>query len=615
MSLESITHTSGGRIVIPSSEEDWKDWVTATATRHYLLQDPLLSWLDLYGQSKGFQRDDELPGYDPRTDFSRFLFQKAKEFEVAVVKHLKTLKPVVTIATDPDDARNLDKLKETFAAMERGEAVIYQGVLWDGDSRTYGMPDLLIRSDVLVSLFPGSMPNGEARLPAVDLRATSWHYRIVDIKFTTLDLLAGGELGNSRSAPAYKAELFIYNNALGHIQGYTPPTSYLLGRGWKQTVKSVTSRGKSCMERLAPVPQNSTLSKGTFLAAAVHEACHWVRRARSNGIKWSVLPEPTVPELRPNMGNKEDSPWRAAKKQMAKDLEELTLLWEVGPGKRKDANNLGILRWRDSKCTAVSLGVTGSKTQPVLQAVLNINQSDRGPAVAPPRVTAAEHVWREQPILEFYVDFETVNDLNDDFSKIPMRGGQAMIFMIGCGHLENGNWQFKCFTADALTEAAEATMIHSWLVHLTEVSERLSASKISPLVFHWSQAETLNLEDSYNAAAQRHPKHAKTWPSLRWFDLLKQVVRAEPVVVRGALAFGLKEVAQAKYNLGLITTQWEEGPVDGLGAMVGAWWCGDEASRRGVALSKIELMQEIQRYNEVDCKVMLGIVQYLRMNH
>lgn len=615
MSLESITQTSGGKIVVPSSQEDWKDWVTATATRNYILQDPLLDWLALYGRSQGFQCDDELPGYDPRTDFSMFLFQKAKEFETVVVKHLKTLTPVVAIATAPDDARDVSKVRETFAAMGRGEALIYQGVLWNADSRTYGMPDLLIRSDVLARLFPGSITNGEARQPAVDLRATSWHYRIVDIKFTTLDLLAGGVLGNSGSAPAYKAELFIYNNALGHIQGYIPPTSYLLGRGWKQTVKSLTSRGKSCMERLAPVSQDSALSKGTSLAAAVQEACDWLRRVRSNGIKWSALPEPTVPELRPNMGNDEDSPWGAAKKRIAKDLEELTLLWQVGPGKRKDANNLGIFRWRDPKCTAVSLGVTGPRTQPVLQAILDVNQSDKGPAVSPPRVTAAEDVWRMQSTLEFYVDFETVNDLNDDFSKIPMRGGQPMIFMIGCGHLENGNWQFKCFTADALTEAAEATMIHSWLEHLREVRERLSAGEVDPLVIHWSFAETSNLEDSYNAAAQRHPEHAKAWPSLRWFDLLKHVVRAEPVVVRGALAFGLKAVAQPMHNLGLIRTRWEEGPVDGLGAMVGAWWCGHEATRRGVALSKIELMQEIQRYNEVDCKVMMEIVQYLRMNH
>jgi len=55
--------------------------------------------------------------------------------------------------------------------------------------------------------------------------------------------------------------------------------------------------------------------------------------------------------------------------------------------------------------------------------------------------------------------------------------------------------------------------------------------------------------------------------------------------------------------------------VDGLGAMVGAWHCGREAAARGIRLIDTELMQEIQRYNEVDCQVMQQILEYLRQNH
>ena len=92
-------------------------------------------------------------------------------------------------------------------------------------------------------------------------------------------------------------------------------------------------------------------------------------------------------------------------------------------------------------------------------------------------------------------------------------------------------------------------------------------------------------------------------------------MKAEPVVVRGAFGFGLKAVAGAMYEHGFIETKWEDGSVDGLGAMVGAWWCDDEAKRLDVSLKEIELMKGIERYNEVDCKVMMEIVQYLRRNH
>jgi hypothetical protein len=48
---------------------------------------------------------------------------------------------------------------------------------------------------------------------------------------------------------------------------------------------------------------------------------------------------------------------------------------------------------------------------------------------------------------------------------------------------------------------------------------------------------------------------------------------------------------------------------------VGACWCASEATRTSVPLGQIDLMRGIQDYNEVDCKVMMEIVRYLRRNH
>ena len=92
-------------------------------------------------------------------------------------------------------------------------------------------------------------------------------------------------------------------------------------------------------------------------------------------------------------------------------------------------------------------------------------------------------------------------------------------------------------------------------------------------------------------------------------------MREEPVVVRGALGFGLKAIANAMHNLGLIATNWSDSPVDGLGAMVGAWRCDDKRQETGTPLHEMSLMREIARYNEVDCKVMMEIISYLRTNH
>ena len=614
MGLESLTHTLEGSQLIPKTDEDWREWLSATATRHYTLNDPLLDWLDLYGKDHGFQRDDELEGHDPRTDFSQFIMRKGTEFETSVLEYLGTLVPIYTVATGPERSRDLGAAEETFDAMRRGDPVIYQAVLRDAASRTYGMADLLIRSDEAHRLFPNAITPEAAHVPAPDLGGEPWHYCVADVKFSTLRFYSGGGLSDTvGSVWAYKVQVYIYNRALGRLQGYLPPEAYLLGRGWQQTVKGQTARGNSCLERLGPVLQDYVSGSKGSLALAVDAASAWVRRVRTEGAGWQVLPEPSVPELRPNMGGTSDQPWHSAKQSIGLELQDLTMLWQVGLKGRRAANEIGVVRWSDTECRSSVVGVDGPKQGPTLDAILDVNRSPDGPSVRPLKVHAAEAEWRREPPLEFYVDFETVSDLDDDFARIPEKGGQPLIFMIGCGHMEKGEWQWSCFTVDALSEDCEAHSIDGWFAHMEAVRQRLDPDGEEPMVFHWSHAEATTLETAFNSAKNRHPE--KDWGNPKWFDFLMRVAREEPVVVNGAFGFGLKAVAKAMYTHGHIKTDWEAGPTDGLGAMVGAWSCAAEASERGCGLPETELMREIAEYNEVDCKVMMEIVRHLRRSH
>ncbi|HSW94839.1 MAG TPA: hypothetical protein VLI88_01635, partial [Patescibacteria group bacterium] len=90
---------------------------------------------------------------------------------------------------------------------------------------------------------------------------------------------------------------------------------------------------------------------------------------------------------------------------------------------------------------------------------------------------------------------------------------------------------------------------------------------------------------------------------------------ATPVVVRGARSFGLKAVARAMRSHGLIETEWGEGLADGTGAMAGAWAAADLAAKDGGELGAVELMREVSRYNEIDCRVMAEVLDHLRREH
>ena len=622
MGKKAITYTDGGTLVDPSSRSDWEQWVSASKTRNHVLDDPLLDWLDRYGESKGFERD----AVDERTDFTKFVMRKGIEFEQAVVEHLAALGAgqVLVVGAESDAERPSQALglaEETWEAMSGGVEIICQGVLRDPEHKTYGMPDLLVRSDVLAQLFPGSLSPAQATAAAAGLSIGDRHYMVVDIKFTTLRLLAGGGLSNSGSSPAYKVQLHIYNRALARIQGYLPPKAFLLGRGWTQTKKGQLTRVGSCMDQLAPVAHNEVVRERP-LGDHADQAVQWLRRMRKDGHNWDALPAPSVKELHPNAKG-DPGEWSSAVKQMVEQTEDLTALWYVSAAKRDAANDMGLTSWRSPNATPEALGVTGDARKATLQALLAVNRTEPPQprpavdltAVRPKVVTARRSQWASEPSLEFFVDYETVSDLDDDFTRIPQRGGQPLIFMIGCGHIEGGAWRFECFIADDLTEPSEAVVIEHWLDHMASVRDRLAPGS-DPRVIHWSGHEQSTLETAYNAATRRHPQRSAAWASPNWFDLLKLVIKAQPVVVRGAHGFGLKAMTNAMHKAGLVATQWTDGPTDGLGAMVAAWTCQREI-RDGHAprLADLDLMQEVRSYNETDCKAMQEVLDHLRRHH
>ena len=317
---------------------------------------------------------------------------------------------------------------------------------------------------------------------------------------------------------------------------------------------------------------------------------------------------PTVDELSPNAAG-EAGVWKTVVKRIVAESKDLTVLRNVGADRRRKANQAGLFAWTDPAVTAESVGVTGKTAAPLLDALLDVNRT-AGELVRPDCVAASRWEWINTPPLEFYVDFETVSDINDDFCALPNRGGQPLVFMVGCGHVENGEWQFECFVADQLTETAEADIIDQWHDHMNTVTARLDPAG-TPKVIHWSGHEVSSL----TAAAKRHGA-ASQHPELNWFDFLNKVIKAEPVVVNGSHGFGLKDITKAMHRHGLVDTNWQNGPADGLGAMVGAWWCQSEVDNsRAVNLMDLDLMHEIRDYNEVDCKAMLNIVDYLREHH
>jgi hypothetical protein len=600
-----------GNTVLPTTDADWDEWVAAGAIHSWARHDGILDWLDRYGGERGYARDDQRAGYDERFDFQRFLARQGQRFEAVVLADLERRIGLTRIDVDRDDARSLAAAHATVAAMDRGERVIAQGLFRDPQTRTYGRIDLLVRSDVLATLCPDAFgEQDDPNVAAPALHGSAWHYRVVDIKFSTLDLLKDGALSASSDLGTC-AQVWTYNQMLGRVQGFVAPFAYVLGRAWRQ---GNSDRGDTAWERLARIPAEMYVrSREAALADVVAEGATWIRRVRRDGAAWSIVPAPTIPELWPNMKNDRDHPWHVAKREIAEELRELTLMWRVNGSMRDRAREQGITTWDDPRLSAGLLGISGETNPALFDAMIAVNR-ETGPAVRPARIEADGGAWRERWPLELYVDFETVNDLNDDFATFPRKGGRSLIFQIGCGTYVDGRWDFAQFTTRSLTWDAEAEMIDTWLALVDELARRAGLAGASDArLFHWSAAETVFMEGAYNSARARHPERG--WPSLGWYDILERIVHPTPVVVRGARSFGLKAVARAMKSHALIETEWGEGLADGTGAMAGAWAAADIAAKDGSDMGTLELMQDVSRYNEIDCRVMAEVLDHLRREH
>ena len=599
-----------GTIDDPRTEAEWDGWIATSAVRHWCDGDPLLDWLDRYGEERGFVRDDRLPAYDPRFDLPRLIGERGERFEALVLAALAARYPLTRVAERGDDLRSLDAARATWNAMAAGDPIVARAVLRDPGSGTYGSADLLVRSDVLLERFPGAFDGEDGPLVAPALPGLRWHYRVIDVRYTTLELLKDASLSSATDL-GLMTRLWMLNNALGRLQGATPPHAYVLGRGWRQG----QLRGTSCWDRLGRVPRDAFVrAQERSLAQVAGDASAWVRRVRREGASWQVRPVPSVPELWPNMKDRYDAPWQRAKGELAEQLGELTLIAHVGPRVRNAAHARGVVRLDDPRLSASFLGLGSTNGSDVVDAILEVDRSRDRQYVRPARIGADGDGWRSAAPVECYVDFETMNDALDDLSTFPERGGLALIFEIGCGRCVDGTWSFHRSIAKALTPEAEADMIDSFIAHLSELAAAAGLRSASDVrLFHWSAAETSAIENAYRSAKQRHRE--RDWPELGWYDLLEKLIRAEPVVARGAHGFGLKAVANAMFRHDLITTQWAEGLADGAGVMAGAWHASREATVRGVALEEVALMREVDRYNEIDCRSMAEVLDHLRREH
>lgn len=568
-------------------------WVSATQTRNYMIRDPLVDWLKLTKKTSQYRSSSN--------EFYEFIMERGNEFEEKLVEYIHEHKiPVVSVSDKITDK----SCRRTINLMKQGAPIIHSAPFKNGHKHIRGIIDLLVRSDRLGDLVtenPLPAPLQTHKAPNLNGK---YHYVVIDVKFSTLPLRADGRhILNSGSYPAYKAQTWIYNQGIGHIQGYTSPFSFILGRRWTYTTRGERFAGLECLDKLGVIDFNGVDSD---YPQRTRDAIQWLKELRRDGKKWTIDP-PSREELYPNMCI-DSGKWNGDKKAIARKIGDITEVWYCGTKHRQNALSLGIESWRDPECTSEAIGMGGVRG-PVVDKIMDINRQDKD-KLRPAKIRTEIFDWRTEDN-EMFVDFETFTDIFAPFDNLPAQPKTDSLFMIGVYYRDGTQWKYKAFTTNAPTHEEEYRVMDEFVNFVRDQG--------NPKLWYW-YAENMLWHRAENRQLDLHCDLGDVdiiehiiddWKlDTQWVDLCK-LFREEPIVIKDCFKFGLKEVAAAMRKHGMIRSKIESECDSGMTAAVKAWKTYQNSNNP----AQDPVIKDISTYNKFDVEVLHEILFYLRRNH
>lgn len=598
------------------NSNDWSEMISASSVRNYLLSDPLLDFIKEYNINSVDDKPSKtpnnktkmysIPNFIKEDMFTKHIMDAGIKFEDELIKILSKKHKIETVA-DGFQSKKKEKFEETIKLMKLGCPIIYQGVLHNYHNKTFGLPDLLVRSDYINKLMGYSViSNKETHIKSPKLKL-NYHYKVIDIKHSTIQLRSDGvHILNSDSIPAYKGQLYIYTVALNAILGININKAFIWGKKYIYTKNNKKHEINNFMNKLGIIDYDTFDMNYVNLTK---DAINWMKTLRKTGNKWSLLPVPSRTELYPNMKNEKDGYCRILKKDLSKRIYEITDVWSCGVKRRKIAHENNIFGWNNPLCTSTSMGINNkSKQGIIIDKILDINRQDEE-IIRPMKIMHDRENWHiniNNDIFEFYLDFET---LNSNFGSIIKEGvisynSLQHIFLIGLGYSCHGQWKFKNFIMHNKSDYAECLMFDKFIAYVKYLLKINNKKKAK--FYHWSNAEV----SAYSNFCQR-----VSYPNIKFIEFydLNKIFIEEPITIKNALNFSLKSIAKALYNHNLIKSSWDTSSPcsNGLNAMILANNIYDKNNTDNInneyCLKNNPIMKEIIYYNEIDCKVMWEI--------
>lgn len=646
-----------------------KNLISATRISNSVKNDKLLDYLDLLdekgltvsknlniGRKRSFSENSEnLCDSNNSINSIKSTKKKKTSFDYIVeagylfesdiinkIKHMMDLKGEINKLIDIEEKDiNINCSKTIQVIKKNKHSIILGSVLINSSNNTWGKPDLIVK---------GCWIDKYINEKITGLDVNKWY--IIDIKSSTIQLINGGEdISTKLLYSVYKSQIYVYTQALNYLlneYGINNDVSlgFVLGKKYKYILNK-NQIVKNSFDSIGVIDFDKEKIKGIDWKNIIISSIEWIKDLRNNWENFSLNPI-NKDELYPNMKNTYNKNWFGIKKNVAHVNKELSSLWYCGLTNRDRAWAAGIKSYMDKNLSPEILGIDKSDSKyNIIKTMLKLLHSKDKKFILDKKNNFMN--WQQKARWEFFVDFETYNseeiiyDEANDWDNL--YNGSQKIYMCGISWI-GGDEKFNhrtfiiCYPniAGLLNEFDKNKLSSTnddnnikWEDCIFCSSELDLLSRIKNFILEF-KPRNMNVKDFYNKTRLIHwsgaepilfNKKIKEYGlnnddyKLSWYDLLNVFkFKSYPIIIKECFGFGLKNVVRKLNEYGEINIQWSDLD-DGLLSSFIARDIYTQNSNLSTNNNKVDIetnknMYDIIKYNLIDCKAMLVLINWMR---
>jgi len=265
-----------------------------------------------------------------------------------------------------------------------------------------------------------------------------------------------------------------------------------------------------------------------------------------------------------------------------------------GVKQRNNALSQGIKGWTNPKCNSSTLGFKpDSHHGRIVDSCLEANRGNKlfvvKPSTQHPNLLDLSKIPDKE---KYYIDFEMVSNVCDDFSTMPAPSTMDLAFMLTVGYYnEKKRFVTKTFTAQGLTPEFEREMF----VDAMKVINLKNAT-----IIHWGHCDK-------NEWRKIERKYGLSYEPKMWFNA-HQAVQNNALGINGCFNYSLKSVNNALYRKGLVNHEFTNNE-HGLEAMHQAYVAHMESE--GDVFINHHYIRTLKDYNVKDVIALKEVTKFL----